>query len=151
MVVTVNAKECATHDSKPNIVFILADDCTHWDIGCYGSKDSKTPNIYKLASQGIRFSMAYCHAPHCLELFETQVTTLFAMARFFIRMKIWQSKVGQNLLFHSLTARWKTITLPFTIKNQQTIFLKRTNAARSLKPRMCQIALTSTGKTAIKP
>lgn len=51
--------------SKPNIVFILADDCTHWDIACYGSKDSKTPNIDKLANQGIQFTRCYQAAPMC--------------------------------------------------------------------------------------
>ncbi|WP_299556380.1 sulfatase-like hydrolase/transferase [Seonamhaeicola sp.] len=50
---------------RPNIVFILADDCTHWDIGCYGSKDSKTPNIDKLASEGMQFERCYQAAPMC--------------------------------------------------------------------------------------
>ncbi len=50
---------------KINIVFILADDCTIWDIGCYGSKDSKTPNIDKLASEGIKFNHCYQAAPMC--------------------------------------------------------------------------------------
>jgi len=53
------------NESKPNFVFILADDCTNWDIGCYGSKDSKTPNIDKLASEGIRFTRCYQAAPMC--------------------------------------------------------------------------------------
>lgn len=48
---------------KTNIVFFLADDCTNWDIGCYGSKDSKTPNIDKLASEGIQFNRCYQAAP----------------------------------------------------------------------------------------
>jgi N-sulfoglucosamine sulfohydrolase len=50
---------------KPNIVFILADDCTNWDIACYGSKDSKTPNIDKLASEGMLFTRCYEAAPMC--------------------------------------------------------------------------------------
>lgn len=50
---------------QPNIVFILADDCTHWDIGCYGSKDSKTPNIDKLAAEGIQFERCYQAASMC--------------------------------------------------------------------------------------
>jgi arylsulfatase A-like enzyme len=51
--------------NKPNIVFFLADDCTNWDIGCYGSKDSKTPNIDKLASEGLLFEHCYQAAPMC--------------------------------------------------------------------------------------
>ena len=50
---------------KPNIVFILADDCTNWDLGCYGSVDSKTPNIDKLASEGMLFTRCYEAAPMC--------------------------------------------------------------------------------------
>lgn len=52
-------------NEKPNIVFILADDCTNWDIGCYGSVDSKTPNIDKLATEGIQFNRCYQAAPMC--------------------------------------------------------------------------------------
>ena len=44
---------------KPNIIFILADDLGYAEIGCCGSDKYKTPNIDKLASQGIRFTHAY--------------------------------------------------------------------------------------------
>lgn len=53
------------NSKNPNILFFLADDCTNWDIGCYGSKDSKTPNIDKLASEGIKFNRCYQAAPMC--------------------------------------------------------------------------------------
>ncbi len=46
-------------DKKPNIIFILADDLGFAEIGCYGSDKYKTPNIDKLASQGIRFTHGY--------------------------------------------------------------------------------------------
>lgn len=59
------SKQIESKKTKPNIVFILADDCTNWDIGCYGSKDSKTPNIDKLASEGIQFKRCYQAAPMC--------------------------------------------------------------------------------------
>ena len=44
---------------KPNIIFILADDLGYAEIGCNGSDRYKTPNIDKLASQGLRFIHAY--------------------------------------------------------------------------------------------
>ncbi len=50
---------------KPNLVFILADDCTLWDLTCYGSVDSKTPNIDKLAMEGMKFNNCYQAAPMC--------------------------------------------------------------------------------------
>ncbi len=51
--------------TKPNIVFILADDVTYNDLGCYGGKNVKTPNIDRLAIQGIQFTRAYCAMSMC--------------------------------------------------------------------------------------
>lgn len=49
----------------PNIVFILADDLGINDLGCYGRKDQPTPNLDKLAKQGIRCTSAYAAASVC--------------------------------------------------------------------------------------
>jgi arylsulfatase A-like enzyme len=46
-------------DNLPNIIFILADDMGYGDLSCYGNKVIKTPNIDKLAEEGIRFTQAY--------------------------------------------------------------------------------------------
>ncbi len=51
--------------AKPNIVFIFADDLSFNDLSCYGRKDSPTPNLDKLASQGLRFTQAYAAQPIC--------------------------------------------------------------------------------------
>jgi arylsulfatase A len=50
-------------ENHPNIVFILADDLGWRDTGCYGSSFYETPNIDRLATEGVRFSNAYaaCH------------------------------------------------------------------------------------------
>lgn len=48
---------------KPNLVLFMADDCSYYDIGCYGSVDSKTPYIDNFASEGMRFTKAYEAAP----------------------------------------------------------------------------------------
>ncbi len=56
------SKEKIKHDpTKPNIIFILADDLGYAEIGCNGSDKYKTPNIDKLASQGLRFTNAYAN------------------------------------------------------------------------------------------
>ena len=54
----------ASWAAKPNMVFIIADDCTFCDIGCYGGQ-AKTPNIDKLAKQGMRFTRCFQAAPMC--------------------------------------------------------------------------------------
>lgn len=48
-----------TGNSKPNILFIMADDCTYNEIGCYGGKNAHTPNIDNLAKEGLMFNRAY--------------------------------------------------------------------------------------------
>lgn len=49
---------------KPNIVFILADDLGYTDVACYGSKFYETPNIDRLAAQGLKLTRYY-HSPNC--------------------------------------------------------------------------------------
>lgn len=51
---------------KPNILFILSDDHTASFVGSYGNPDLKTPNIDKLAKDGIQFNKAYTTAPQCV-------------------------------------------------------------------------------------
>src|SRR5262245_45082567 len=47
---------------RPNIVFILADDLGYADVACYGRPDLRTPNIDRLASDGVRFLQAYANS-----------------------------------------------------------------------------------------
>ena len=47
--------------SKPNIIFIMADDLGYTDVACFGSKYYETPNIDRLASQGMRFTNYHQH------------------------------------------------------------------------------------------
>lgn len=55
----------AAEPIKPNIIFILADDLGYTDLGCYGSKYYETPNIDRLAAQGVRFTSGYTAGPNC--------------------------------------------------------------------------------------
>lgn len=50
---------------KPNLVFILCDDLGYGDLGCYGSKTIKTPNLDRLAEQGLRLTACYSGSPVC--------------------------------------------------------------------------------------
>jgi arylsulfatase A-like enzyme len=51
--------------SRPNVIFILADDLGWGDLSCYGRPDYQTPNIDRLAKQGIRFTNAYSASALC--------------------------------------------------------------------------------------
>src|SRR5437773_1239180 len=60
------AAEAASAASRPpNIIFILADDLGWADLGCYGSTFYETPNLDRLARQGMRFTQAYAACPVC--------------------------------------------------------------------------------------
>ncbi|MBM4024790.1 MAG: arylsulfatase [Planctomycetes bacterium] len=50
---------------KPNIIFILADDLGYGDLGCYGQKVIQTPNIDRLAAEGMRFTDHYAGTTVC--------------------------------------------------------------------------------------
>ncbi len=51
--------------SRPNIVFVLVDDFGYADCGAYGAKDIRTPNIDRLAREGVKFTDFYANAPVC--------------------------------------------------------------------------------------
>lgn len=55
----------ASAASKPNIVIILADDLGYGDLGCYGHPTIKTPNLDKMAAEGLRFTQFYSAAEVC--------------------------------------------------------------------------------------
>jgi len=56
------AKESA---GKPNVIFVLADDLGYGDLGCYGQKQIQTPNIDRLAAEGMRFTNHYAGTTVC--------------------------------------------------------------------------------------
>jgi len=51
--------------AHPNILFILADDLGYGDVGCYGQKKIKTPNLDRLAAEGLRFTSCYAGSTVC--------------------------------------------------------------------------------------
>jgi len=51
--------------SKPNIIYIMADDAGYGDFGCYGQSQISTPNIDKMAKGGMLFTQHYAGAPVC--------------------------------------------------------------------------------------
>lgn len=55
----------ASGERLPNIVVILTDDQGYGDLGCYGAKDFRTPNMDRLAAEGVRFTNFYVSQPVC--------------------------------------------------------------------------------------
>ena len=48
-----------TNREQPNVIIILADDLGYGDLECYGAKNVQTPNVNRLAGEGIRFTNAH--------------------------------------------------------------------------------------------
>ena len=59
---------------KPNIIFIMVDDMGYHDLGCFGSKTIETPNLDRLAAQGMRFTDCYSGATVCAPARSTLMT-----------------------------------------------------------------------------
>jgi uncharacterized sulfatase len=55
----------AAETLRPNIVFVLIDDMGWGDFSCFGNTEAKTPNIDRLAAEGLRFSQFYVNSPIC--------------------------------------------------------------------------------------
>ena len=62
---------------RPNIIYIMTDDMGYGDLSGYGRKDYQTPNLDKLASQGMKFINAYSAGPLC-----TPTRTAFMTGRY---------------------------------------------------------------------
>jgi arylsulfatase A-like enzyme len=60
-----DAQTRGTVTTKPNILFILADDLGYADLSCYGRRDFNTPNIDRIAAEGMRFMQAYANSAVC--------------------------------------------------------------------------------------
>src|SRR5262245_60743058 len=65
LALVANSSAGAEPVRHPNIVLILADDLGYGDLGCYGQKKIKTPNLDKLAAEGVRFTQCYAGSTVC--------------------------------------------------------------------------------------
>jgi len=70
---TVTAEELPP---RPNVILILADDLGYGDLGCYGQKKIRTPNLDRLAAEGIRFTQCYAGSTVCAPSRSTLMTGL---------------------------------------------------------------------------
>src|SRR5262245_7855205 len=79
--------------SRPNIVFIYVDDMGYGDLGCYGARAIKTPNLDRMAAEGLRLTSFYSASPIC-----TPSRAALLTGRYAARMGIEQMHL-QNVLF----------------------------------------------------
>ncbi len=77
----------SSFSAPPNIIFVLADDFGYGDLGCMGGKDIATPNIDRLAVEGVKFTDFYANAPVC-----TPTRVGFMTGR-------WQQRCGLEFAF----------------------------------------------------
>ena len=59
------ATESCAAAGRPNVVFIMTDDMGYGDLGVYGAPDTRTPEIDRLAGQGVRLTNFYSNGPAC--------------------------------------------------------------------------------------
>src|SRR5262245_28136333 len=55
----------AAESRRPNIIFLLCDDLGYGDVGCFGQKKIRTPNVDRLAAEGMRLTVHYCGNAVC--------------------------------------------------------------------------------------
>lgn len=60
-----SANQKSNAAKRPNIIYIYADDLGYGELGCYGQQKIKTPNLDKIAEEGIKFTQHYTSAPVC--------------------------------------------------------------------------------------
>ena len=83
--------------TRPNFLILMSDNQS-WDhLGCYGDPVVKTPNIDRIAKQGVRFTNAFCSAPSCTP----------ARASMLTGQEMWRLEEGANL--------WGTLPAKFTV------------------------------------
>jgi len=71
----------AAEPSHPNILLIYADDLGYGDVGCYGATAVKTPNVDRLAREGLRFTSGYCTSATCTPSRYSLLTGEYAFRR----------------------------------------------------------------------
>lgn len=60
-----NLSVSAVGQERPNVILVFIDDMGWGDFSCFGNKDAQTPNIDRMASEGVRFEQFYVNSPIC--------------------------------------------------------------------------------------
>ena len=111
---------------QPNLLFIFADDIGYEALGCYGGLDFETPNLDRMAAQGVRFSRAYT-SPVCTPSRVSMHTSLYVTRHGhngvlpvhrgtdkkvdFVKMPTFAQLLRGNGYLTSTTGKWQLATL----------------------------------------
>ena len=76
-VLPLTHSHAATSAPRPNILWITSEDNSPY-LGCYGDPQARTPNLDKLAAQGVRYRHAFANAPVCSAARSTLITGMHA-------------------------------------------------------------------------
>lgn len=74
----LNGRGRVSASETPNVIVIMADDLGYGDLSCYGATELQTPNIDRLASEGLRFTSGYCSASTCTPTRYSMLTGTYA-------------------------------------------------------------------------
>ncbi len=77
----LGAAALSAAERKPNLIVIMADDLGYGDVSAYGNTSFQTPNIDRLAAEGIRFTSGYCSASTCTPTRYSFLTGEYAFRR----------------------------------------------------------------------
>jgi arylsulfatase A-like enzyme len=88
------AVACAAAE-PPNIIFILSDDLSYRDLGCYGQQHIETPNLDRLCREAMRFTQAYAGARECAP---TRCSLMTGLHMGHARIRLNRSARGQDHL-----------------------------------------------------
>lgn len=101
MIAVIFLAACKSEDpdesTRPNILLLMSDNHSWNHLGCYGDEAVKTPEIDRMAQQGVRFTNAFCSAPSCTP----------ARAAMLTGQDVWRLEEGANL--------WGTLPAHFQV------------------------------------
>jgi len=116
--------------ARPNILFILADDLGWGDLSCYGRPDFQTPNLDRLAREGVRFTNAYSAAPVC-----TPTRIGFFTGRYPARLPVGmeepltqRSQMGAKLTTHGIPHDHPTVSSLIKSRGYETALIGKWHA-----------------------
>lgn len=96
---------------KPNVIFFLIDDMGYADLSCFGQKKIQTPNIDRMASEGIKFTQYYVNAPIC-----SPSRTAVMTGQYPARWKITSFLEHRQSNTHRGMAQWLDVKAPTVAK-----------------------------------